>query len=104
MFNLSGSELIVIALLALVVLGPEKLPGAIRRVGRVYAELKRISSGFESEFRAMVDDTTRPVAESTPGPTRSADVDSAEPSSASTAEQADRPTVERSGEEAGDDR
>lgn len=104
MFNLSGSELIVIALLALVVLGPEKLPGAIRRVGRVYAELKRISSGFESEFRAMIDDTTRPVAESTPDPIRSAEVGSAESSDGSTDQQVDRPTGERSGEEAGDDR
>ena len=40
MFNLSGSEIIVIFLLALVVLGPEKLPEAIRRAGRTYAELK----------------------------------------------------------------
>ncbi|NDF23584.1 MAG: twin-arginine translocase subunit TatB, partial [Actinobacteria bacterium] len=28
MFNLSGSELLIIAVLGLVVLGPEKLPGA----------------------------------------------------------------------------
>lgn len=50
MFNLTGSELVVILLLALVVLGPEKLPGAIRQVGRVYRELRRISTGFQKEF------------------------------------------------------
>lgn len=50
MFNLSGSEIIVILLAALVVLGPEKLPEAIRRFGRVYGEVKRVSRGFQSEF------------------------------------------------------
>lgn len=50
MFNLSGSEIIVILLVALVVLGPERLPEAVRRFGRVYGELKRVSKGFQSEF------------------------------------------------------
>jgi sec-independent protein translocase protein TatB len=49
-FNLSGSEIVVILLAALVVLGPEKLPEAIRRFGRVYGEVKRVSKGFQSEF------------------------------------------------------
>lgn len=80
MFNLSGSELIVIALLALVVLGPEKLPGAIRRVGRVYAELRRISTGFESEFRSMLDEPDRPVSDQTPA--RSADEEAGDDSDA----------------------
>ena len=42
MFNLSGTEIVVILLLALVVLGPEKLPDALRRAGRTYAELKKM--------------------------------------------------------------
>lgn len=59
MFNLTGSELIVIVLLGLVVLGPEKLPGAIRRVGRLYLELKRLSSGFQEEFRTAFEEPIR---------------------------------------------
>jgi sec-independent protein translocase protein TatB len=58
-FNLSGSEVIVILLLALVVLGPEKLPEAIRKVGKTYGELKRMSSGFQQEFRAAIDEPMR---------------------------------------------
>lgn len=54
MFNLSGSELVVILLIALVVLGPEKLPEAIRRVGRIYAELRKMSSGFQEEFTSAM--------------------------------------------------
>lgn len=59
MFNLSGSEVVIILLLALVVLGPEKLPEAIRRFGRVYGELKRMSSGFQTEFRTAIDEPMR---------------------------------------------
>jgi sec-independent protein translocase protein TatB len=58
-FNLSGSEIVVILLLALVVLGPEKLPEAIRRFGRVYGELRRMSKGFQSEFKEAFDEPMR---------------------------------------------
>ena len=47
---MSGSEIVVILLLALIVLGPEKLPEAIRKFGRVYSEIRKISNGFQSEF------------------------------------------------------
>ena len=63
MFNLSGSEIVVIVLLALIVLGPEKLPEAIRRFGRVYGELKRMSTGFQSEFRNAFDEPIREFRE-----------------------------------------
>ena len=59
MFNLQGSEVIIILLLALVVLGPEKLPDAMRRAGKMYAELKKMSTGFQAEFRAAVDEPLR---------------------------------------------
>jgi sec-independent protein translocase protein TatB len=58
-FNLSGSEIVVILLLALVVLGPEKLPEAIRRFGRVYGELRRMSKGFQTEFKDAFDEPIR---------------------------------------------
>jgi sec-independent protein translocase protein TatB len=63
MFNLSGSEVVLILLLALVVLGPEKLPEAIRRFGRLYGELKRMSSGFQTEFRSAFDEPLRELRE-----------------------------------------
>ena len=44
MFNLSGTELVFIAMLGLIVLGPEKLPSAMRRAGKVYREIRNISS------------------------------------------------------------
>lgn len=60
---MSGSEIVVIVLLALIVLGPEKLPEAIRRFGRVYGELKRMSNGFQSEFRNAFDEPMREFRE-----------------------------------------
>jgi len=51
MFNLSGSEIVFLLVIGLVVLGPEKLPTALRKAGRLYGEFKRITSGAESEFR-----------------------------------------------------
>lgn len=63
MFNLQGSELIIILLLALVVLGPEKLPEAMRKLGQFYAELKKMSSGFQKEFRDATDEPMREMRE-----------------------------------------
>ncbi|MGA1037362.1 MAG: Sec-independent protein translocase protein TatB, partial [Ilumatobacteraceae bacterium] len=54
MFNLQGGELIIIALLALVVLGPEKLPEAARWVGRMYAQIRQLGDGFNREFQSAV--------------------------------------------------
>lgn len=61
MFNLQGGELLIILVLALVVLGPEKLPEAMRRIGRAYAELRRMGTGFTQEFRSAIDEPMREV-------------------------------------------
>ncbi len=63
MFNLQGSEIIIILLLALVVLGPEKLPEAMRKAGKFYADIRKMSSGFQEEFRAAMDEPIREVRE-----------------------------------------
>src|SRR3990170_1878443 len=60
-FNLSGSEIVVILLLALVVLGPEKLPDAMRRAGKTFAEIKKLSSGFQDEVRKGFEEPAREV-------------------------------------------
>jgi Tat protein translocase TatB subunit len=51
MFNFSGSEIIFLLILGLVVLGPEKLPGVLRKAGRLYGEFKRVTSDAQSELR-----------------------------------------------------
>lgn len=51
MGSLGGAEILVILVIALLVLGPERLPEAARQVGRVLAEVRRMSSGFQAEMR-----------------------------------------------------
>ncbi|MEY2460132.1 MAG: sec-independent protein translocase protein TatB [Acidimicrobiaceae bacterium] len=46
MFNVGASELLVILLIALIVLGPDKLPDAARKMGNVVAEVRRMSNGL----------------------------------------------------------
>ena len=65
MFNIGGGELIVIMLLALIVLGPKRLPEAARQIGKAMADLRRLSTGFQNEVRTAldsVDDTDRVTA------------------------------------------
>jgi Tat protein translocase TatB subunit len=55
-------EMLVIFVVALLVLGPSKLPEAGRQVGRALAELRKWSSGVQAELRdAMsVDEAPEP--------------------------------------------
>ena len=59
MFNIEGSELIFLVLIALIVLGPEKLPDAIRKAGRAYAEFKKMANGFQGELKQALDEPMR---------------------------------------------
>ena len=51
MLNVGTPELLVIMVVALLVLGPEKLPEVARKVGNVVGELRRMSAGFQAEMR-----------------------------------------------------
>lgn len=62
-FNVTGGEVVIIILAALVILGPEKLPDVVRRAGRLYGELRRMSDGFQSELRSALDEPTRELRE-----------------------------------------
>jgi len=57
MFNIGPGEVIAILALALIVLGPSRLPEAVRTAGRVLGELRRISSGFQEELRNALEDS-----------------------------------------------
>jgi sec-independent protein translocase protein TatB len=60
MFNVGAGEIMVILLIALIVLGPDKLPDAARKVGNVMGELRRMSQGFQDEMKSAFDDVSRP--------------------------------------------
>ena len=61
MGNLGGGEILVILLVALIVLGPTKLPAAVRQAGRFMGEIRRIGQGFQQELR----EAAKPLAETT---------------------------------------
>lgn len=75
---MSGSEIIFIVLLALVVLGPEKLPEVMRRVGRTYGEFKRMSSSFQDEFRSQIDEPMREMRDTADLIRRNVDIGAAQ--------------------------
>jgi len=62
-FNVQGSEMIFLLLIALVVLGPEKLPDAVRKFTKTYAEFKKTVGGFQNEFRNAMDEPMRELRE-----------------------------------------
>ena len=59
------TELIVILAIALVVLGPKKLPEIARSLGKGLAEFRRASSDMRREF-LDVSEETRPLSPATP--------------------------------------
>ena len=56
MGNLGWAEIAVIAVVALMVLGPEKLPGAARQIGNVIRQVRKISTGFQQELQNALDE------------------------------------------------
>jgi Tat protein translocase TatB subunit len=58
MGSLGAPEILVILVVALLVLGPDRLPDAARQVGRAIAEMRRISSGFQAELRDAIQTPT----------------------------------------------
>jgi sec-independent protein translocase protein TatB len=60
-FNVTGGELFMILLVALIVLGPDRLPSAARRVGKMMGQLRDISEGFKREVAQALDDPSEPL-------------------------------------------
>lgn len=54
MFNIGGLELIAIGILALVVLGPDKLPEALRQAGSLLRQLRGVSDSFRIDVDAAL--------------------------------------------------
>lgn len=55
MFDFSFYELMVFGIIALIVLGPEKLPQAVRTVGTYYAKFRRTVGTLKAEMEAELD-------------------------------------------------
>lgn len=69
MFGIGIPELILIAVVALVVVGPKNLPMTLRAVGRAIREFQRASRELREQagFDEVVDEVTRPLREGLAG-------------------------------------
>ena len=96
MFGIGSTELLVILVVALIVIGPSKLPDLMRTLGKGMAEFRRMSSDVKSTFEAEVDRADReqrqaeakkqlyPEAAATENTTANANAAAAEPKPAQT--------------------
>jgi len=65
MFGIGVPELILIAIVALIVVGPKKLPDALRAIGRALGEFRKVTSDLREEvdFDNVVNEVSRPLRE-----------------------------------------
>jgi len=62
--NLKSTEILIIALVALVVLGPERIPEMARGAGKMLNKLRTMTEGAQSELRdVMADPSMQPLKE-----------------------------------------
>ena len=55
MFDFSATEFLVIALVALIVIGPRELPGLLRQFGQMVGKVRRMASEFQDQLNNAVD-------------------------------------------------
>jgi sec-independent protein translocase protein TatB len=51
MFDIGWSELVVIAVVALIAIGPKELPGVLRMVGQWMGKARRMAAEFQGQFQ-----------------------------------------------------
>ena len=86
MFGIGMPELLLILALALIVLGPKKLPELARALGKGMAEFRRATDELRDEFRQLEDEPPESLAQATkkdePPVAKQADVSAASPAQA----------------------
>ena len=68
--NMGPAELLLILVVALLVLGPTKLPEAARQAGRALSEVRRLSAGFQSELTGALQEPVESKSEPGGQPSR----------------------------------
>lgn len=84
MFGIGSTELVVILVIALLVLGPKNLPKAARTVGKVMGEFRRVSTEFQRTINTEIALEEKKDAQAAEAPASTA-ASTAAPASAATA-------------------
>jgi sec-independent protein translocase protein TatB len=67
MFNIGFSEFLVIAVLALVILGPDQLPSAIRSLAKFIRDIRKTTSQLKEQIDPEFDSVTRDLRDALEG-------------------------------------
>src|SRR6266508_4367171 len=51
MFDIGWGELLLIGIVALIVIGPKELPGALRSLGQWVTKIRRMAGEFQNQFQ-----------------------------------------------------
>jgi Tat protein translocase TatB subunit len=102
MFNIGAGEIMLIAIFALILFGPKRLPEIGRQVGRAIAEVRRVSRDFEREVRDAVEPLQSEVRKAEQAAKKTYDLDEEFSSYVNTPWPADKPRAPKPpGSEAG---
>jgi sec-independent protein translocase protein TatA len=66
--SIGAPEVIVVLIVALIILGPNRLPEAARQVGKAVSEFRKVTAGLQAEVRDVF---TEPVVSTPSTPTPS---------------------------------
>lgn len=59
MFDIAWTELLLVAMIAIIVVGPKELPGMLRAFGKTLGQFRRMSREFQSTFNDALRDAER---------------------------------------------
>lgn len=54
MFDIGWTELVVIGIVALIVIGPRELPATLRTIGQMMTKVRRMASEFQGQFNDAI--------------------------------------------------
>ncbi|MEL6746682.1 MAG: Sec-independent protein translocase protein TatB, partial [Pseudomonadota bacterium] len=57
MFDLGWSELLIIAVVAILVVGPRELPKLLRTIGRVFGQVRGMARDFQRQMDQAIRDS-----------------------------------------------
>ena len=60
MFDIGWSELVVIAVVALIAIGPKELPGVLRMVGQWMGKARNMAAEFQGQFQEAMREAVLP--------------------------------------------
>lgn len=60
MFNIGFQEIIIIAIIALLIVGPKKLPDLAKSLGKSFGEFRRATDGLTDDIKQTLQEDNQP--------------------------------------------